>query len=55
MSPTGKKVVAAVLAAAFLCPIGWRLGGQWGLALTIVLLIVIANVWRRRSLRPPLR
>jgi hypothetical protein len=45
MSPTVKKAVAAIVALAFLAPVGWRLGGEWGLALTFVLLVVAANVW----------
>jgi hypothetical protein len=47
MSPTVKKIVAALVALAFLAPVGWRVGGEWGLALTVVLLIVAANVWGR--------
>jgi hypothetical protein len=47
MSPTVKKIVAALVALAFLAPVGWRIGGEWGLALTLVLLVVAANVWGR--------
>jgi hypothetical protein len=45
MSPTGKKFVALFVAFAFLGPLGWYVGGQWGLALAAALLFVAANVW----------
>ena len=47
MSPTVKKIIAALVAVAFLAPVGWRIGGEWGLAVTLVLLVVAANVWGR--------
>jgi hypothetical protein len=40
-----RKTVAWLVAFAFLGPVGWRVGGEWGLALAAALLFVAANVW----------
>jgi hypothetical protein len=44
VSPTAKKTIAIVVAVAFLGPLGWHAGGQWGLALTLVVLLLFANL-----------
>ncbi len=35
------------LAIVFFAPVGWRVGGPWGLAAALVLLLVAGNVWGR--------
>jgi hypothetical protein len=41
------KWVAVTVAIVFFAPVGWRVGGSWGLAAVLVLLLVAGNVWGR--------
>ncbi len=47
MNRTFMKWVAFAVAIVFFAPVGWRVGGPWGLAAALVLLLVAGNVWGR--------
>ncbi len=54
MNRTFMKWVAFAVAILFFAPVGWKVGGAWGLAAALVRLLMAGNVWGRgRGGEPP--